>query len=311
LWRSGRRRWRRLRCWQVGGCAGGREGRGDLAAQLPGREAVCALRAAQHFPLRLATRHLPTITCRLPQCHAELELEKLCLHQLNAAAKDFMAAGGGATPLAALALACLPAEHAAEAGDSSAAGGEEAGSDAGGCSPGVLPSTHSLALGCLGAIICISSSTAISTSVSVTAAGSDAAGSSPGHPSSASNSSRSSFMHRAFARQPAGNSAGGGSTAYASASGPASGGGLGTAAAAAGGGGAAGTPAAGAAPGAFAVFQQRVREFNACVPYMGPLAGEGSSAAPWALHGQIMAACLLACMPPAIAGPCAASQPMP
>jgi hypothetical protein len=87
----------------------------------------------QHFPLRLATRHLPTITCRLPQFHAELELEKLCLHQLNAAAKDFMAAGGGATPLAALALACLPAEHAAEAVDSSAAGGEEAGSDAGGC----------------------------------------------------------------------------------------------------------------------------------------------------------------------------------
>lgn len=82
--------------------------------------------------------------------------------------------------------------------------------------------------------------------------GSPRAGASAGAAASLFASGRGGFMQRAFARQavPAG-------AGHGPASGPqdAGGGGSGSA-------------------GAFAVFQQRVREFNACVPYAGLSPGE-------------------------------------
>lgn len=180
-----------------------------------------------------------------PRC-PDAELEKLCLHQLNAAAKDFMAAGGGATSLAALALAGLSAASAAAlaagvggaapaAVDSEDASGSEAGSDApggGGGSPKAGP------------------------------AGILAAG-------------RGGFMQRAFARQPAAAAAGAGGRIE---------------------GGAATGGSSSGSTDVFAAFQQRVREFNACVPYAGLAAGEWGSggrdahtcwacvALPWQAH---------------------------
>ena len=159
---------------------------------------------------------------------ADAELEKLCLHQLNSAAKDFMSAGGGGASLAALALAGLTAASAAAtaagvggsegapllAGGSEGAGGEAGSAAAGGSKAGA----HA----------------ADATSGSSGSAGLFAAG-------------RSGFMQRAFARQPA--------------AGHASGAGSGE----------------GSGPGseqAWALFQQRVREFNACVAYAGLTAGE-------------------------------------
>ena len=78
--------------------------------------------------------------------------------------------------------------------------------------------------------------------------------------SSGSSSSKTGFMHRAFSRQQPGSAAAGTSLAGSN------------------GGGIGGSGAAGVAESdAFATFQQRVREFNACVAYSGPQAGECSS----------------------------------
>lgn len=136
---------------------------------------------------------------------ADAELEKVCLQQLSAAAKDFMAAGGSNVSLAALALAGLTAAAAASPASSEAAQAEAAGAEAAGSSGQQGGSLHSLG--------------------------------------------RSGFMQRAFARQQP--SASGGASAGAHAF--AEGGGIGAA----------------AATEAFAVLQQRVREFNACVAYAG------------------------------------------
>ena len=60
----------------------------------------------------------------------DAELDKLCLLQLNAAAKEFLAAGGGAASLAALALAGLASASAAAA--AAGVGAPEPGAAAGG-----------------------------------------------------------------------------------------------------------------------------------------------------------------------------------
>lgn len=181
-----------------------------------------------------AHRHATDRPLQLPAfLPADTELDKLCLHQLNSAAKDFMSAGGGATSLASLALAGLTAASAAAtaAGVGGSEGapllagvsegpGSEAAADAAG---GSKASPHAADAGSSGG----------------SAAGLFAAG-------------RSGFMQRAFVRQTAAPHAGGSSASD------------------------------GSGPGseqAWALFQQRTREFNACVAYAGLSAGE------WAIAG--------------------------
>ena len=151
------------------------------------------------------------------------ELEKLCLHQLNAAAREFATAGGQQASLASLALSSLTAAGVPSGAGCGAGGGGDDASSAGQDN---------------------ASSGASSPHGSGSLLGSAAAA------APAAASGRAGFMHRAFARQQA-----------ASGAPPAGGNG----AEAPGGGGAA---AAGRAD-AFAAFQQRVREFNACGPYAG------------------------------------------
>lgn len=202
---------------------------------------------------------------------ADAELDKLCLHQLNAAARDFMAAGGGSTSLTALALVGLTAASAASpaaataaasaassgggGGGGDAAAAEEAGAEAGGSG-----SPHG-------------SANSLTSLLS---------------PGPAAASGRSGFMHRAFARHPAGGGGGGPSGASAGAGAHHASDGASSAAAA----------------DAFAVFQQRVREFNACVPYAGLQPGEREQDG---CHTSTSAAvfpctCTAAC--PAVPGSC-------
>lgn len=231
-------------------CASGRR-----AAALLGR---CLQRCLATLPAvrrRVGRSLLPLalISPTLGRHPADGELEKLCLHQLNAAARDFVAAGGQQTSLAALALAGLSAASASSglASPATASISEDAGAaGTGGQADGE------------GSDAAPSGTASPRSAASSAGASGNPGGTGPLGGAAAAASGRSGFMQRAFARQgAAGGVAGNG--------GEGAGGGVGP-----GRGGAASTT------GAFALFQQRVREFNACVPYAGPQ-GKGASALSW------------------------------
>lgn len=68
----------------------------------------------------------------VPTVAPDVELERFCLHQLNAAAREFMQAGGGAASLAVLALAGLTAASSAAA--AAGVGGSDGGAAGDGAS---------------------------------------------------------------------------------------------------------------------------------------------------------------------------------
>lgn len=225
--------------------------------------------------------------CLQAVCHhpADGELEKLCLYQLNTAARDFLAAGGQHASLAALALAGLSDASAATGLAPSASGstGDEASAAGLGSQSGAG----------VGADAASSGTTSPRSTASLARAGDKPDGNAALGGAAAAASGRSGFMQRAFAR-PAAAIGGGG----------------------AGGDGAAGVAAAahgGAASraSAFAVFQQRVREVNACVPYAGPQGTAVAGLLPWlrSWFAKRASGILTCCFFPSILHPAASWAP--